>query len=142
MKELKEALPAAFDSENEEKNGPYEQEAFNLYGECEEALNRPAPAQPTPKKRERDARDDEAAKPKSAFLHTALIGPAVISPAMRIRHERPEKKRKTATVAEEESAAARGGAGMGKSIDAMDVDEHAEYSFPHSLRFYVLISWI
>ncbi len=38
MEEVKEALPSAFDAENEKKNGPYEQEAYDLYQECEEAL--------------------------------------------------------------------------------------------------------
>ena len=38
MKEAKEALPSAFDAENEKKNGPHEQEAYDLYHECEEAL--------------------------------------------------------------------------------------------------------
>jgi hypothetical protein len=38
MEDAKEAFPSAFNEENEKKNGPYEQEAYDLYEECQEAL--------------------------------------------------------------------------------------------------------
>jgi hypothetical protein len=38
MTDVKEAFPSAFDEENEKKNGPHEQEAYDLDQECEEAL--------------------------------------------------------------------------------------------------------
>jgi len=51
--EMQEALPSAFDPENEKKN-IVEEEAHNLYAECEEALQRASPVQTSPKKRHRD----------------------------------------------------------------------------------------
>lgn len=38
MEDVEEALPFAFDAANEKKNGPHEQEAHDLYHECEKAL--------------------------------------------------------------------------------------------------------
>jgi len=118
MEDLKKALPSAFDPKNEKKKGPYEQEAFKLHGECEEAL------QATPKKRGRGAEGAEAkAEPKCASLHLHSIVPVVILPALWIRHERPDKKRKSGHVAKEEAAAPGGEEGEAKSEDAMDIDE-------------------
>jgi len=53
--------PAAFDAANEKKKGRYEQEACNLYRECEKALvPRPVSTKATaPKKRERGAESSE-----------------------------------------------------------------------------------
>jgi len=61
MEDLKKALPVAVDAANEKKKGRYEQEAYNLYRECDEALGPGAVSTEAtaPKKRERGAESSE-----------------------------------------------------------------------------------
>ncbi len=52
MEKVAKEMPAAFDPTNEKMTAE-EQEAYDLYQECERALSMPAPATPTPLKRRR-----------------------------------------------------------------------------------------
>jgi len=73
MADLKEALPAAFDAADEK--GHYEQEAYKLYCECENALVPSAASTEAtaPKKRERGEESSEERVDAKCGLSQALI---------------------------------------------------------------------
>ncbi len=134
MGEMKEALPSAFDAKNEKKKGPHEQEAYDLYQECEGALKGATPTS-TVVKRKRSRSEGEMSdaneETKCAQFSSPMFLLLPCEQSFSIRAARPEKKHKPAAEEQEGPAVPdREKVASLEDEDAMDIDKaKVEYSF-------------
>ena len=123
MEVAKGALPSAFDAENEKKNGPYEQAAYDLYQQCEEALqSAKTPSTGVKGKRSRSEGSASDALEETKCAQVSSLPLASIHFA--VRPVRPEKKLKLAALEQEGPAMPVRTKGESlEGADAMDIDE-------------------